>query len=329
MAFGNSSKKALIAVIKILITVAIVAYIVRTLGWANIVSSLTEADQFLLFISLAVFFISGLLGSIQWHILLKNKGVLLPFIKTFNLYFIGMFFNNFMVGMVAGDAVRIALIKSNRGSIKAGFAATFLDRFSGLFAMMLFAVVGSIILLSRGLINNRSVFTASAAFCVTFAIFCIICVFLISRRAQRLFFRFFDAVPLPGKIKIGNIIKELAIEVHNRHILIPVALLAAVVQLLRIAVHILCAASMGLLTFDNFQYFFIFVPVIAILMMIPLPFGIKEGIEGSLLILAGFSPDTPEAPVVLGFLASIIGVTASLLGGIFFVVGKLRKREEN
>ncbi|HEX2958900.1 MAG TPA: lysylphosphatidylglycerol synthase domain-containing protein [Chitinispirillaceae bacterium] len=95
---------------------------------------------------LQFFLLSGWLGVIQWIILLKNRGIPLKFWNAFRLYFVGLFFNNFIMGGIVGDAVKIASIKSQRGRGMAGLAATFLDRFAGLWAMCGFAVAGSFIL---------------------------------------------------------------------------------------------------------------------------------------------------------------------------------------
>jgi membrane protein DedA with SNARE-associated domain len=55
-------------------------------------------------------------------------------------------------------------------------------------------------------------------------------------------------------------------------------------------------------------------------MTIPLPFGIREAAGGALFALAGFP--TNEA-FVMGFLASLVGIAASFLGGIFFIEDKI------
>jgi hypothetical protein len=56
------------------------------------------------------------------------------------------------------------------------------------------------------------------------------------------------------------------------------------------------------------------------MMIIPLPFGIRESAGGTLFALAGFQV---QAAIVMGFLATIIGSAASLIGGILFVLNKV------
>jgi hypothetical protein len=324
VAEGSRAKNIVSALLKIAVTAAVVAYIIHRLGWESIVSTVAEADPRWLLAALAVFIVSGVLGVVQWRVLLLNKGVKLPFGRCLSLYFIGMFFNNFMLGMVTGDAVRVTYVKTSNGSVRGGLAATFLDRFAGLWAMTCFAIAGSGVLLRRGLLDEGRIATAVVALAGTFGLFCLTCSFIVSRRMQRLSFRMLDTLPIPWKSVVRDVLKGIALEVHNRRVVVPVALLSMTIQAMRIGVHILCAAALGLLTAANFQYFFVFVPILAILMLIPLPFGVKESIGGSLFVLAGFSPEAPEVPLVMEFLASLVGIVASLAGGVFFILSRVR-----
>ncbi len=319
MAIGKSVKKIGIIILKIFITVIIISFVVNRLGWENIVKTLSLADYRWFIIGLCVFFLSSVLGVFQWMILLKNKGITLSFKKLFVFYFIGISLNNLMFGILAGDAVKIALIKYSNKSGRAGFAATFLDRFAGLWIMMFYAVLGSIILLIRGFFNKGNLITAFIALITAFIIFCLICSFIISRRIQRLSFYILDLFPLPKKRQIKEMLREITLEVHNRHILFPIVCISLVIQLLRISVHMLCAASLGLLKVVNFQYFFIFIPVMAIIMLIPLPFGVKEISVGTLFQFAGLTEDA----IVMEFLVTFIGIITTIFGGFLFITNKI------
>ncbi len=327
MASNHRASSVVSTIIKIAVTVLVIGYIIRKLGWSRIAETVAKADFGWLGAALVVFLISGALGVVQWRILLKNKGVSLPYGRAFVLYFVGMFFNNFMFGMVAGDAVKVALIRENKGSVLSGFAATFLDRFAGLWSMMGFAMLGGAVLLWRGFLYEQRISTALIALLGAFFVFSVTVAFLISQRLQRFTFRLIEFLPIPGKSRIMAIIREVILETHDRHILLPIVCISAVVQFMRISVHILCAAALGLLTAANYQYFFIFVPVLAVMMLLPLPFGVKESFGGTLFLLAGFSPDSPAEPLVMEFLASLIGIVASLLGGVLFITSKLKNQE--
>ncbi len=319
MAQGKSSRNTLSFLLKVLVTVGVLWFVIGKLGWQNILSTVEHANWHWLLVAELVFIFSSVVGVVQWKLLLDNRGMKVSFWRALVLYFVGLLFNNIMLGMVTGDAVKIAMLKNDGGSGtgRLSLAATFLDRIAGLWAMMAFAMIGSVILFHHGLSSvNSHIETAAAALAVTFVGFCGICVVIISQRAQKMVFALIEMMPLPGKEKIRDIVSELFIEVHDRHILLPVICLSSVVQITRIAVHILCAASLGILTADNFQYFFVFVPMTAIIMLVPFPFGVREVIAGGLFAMAGFRSD---AALVMQFLATLVVLATSVFSGLLFL----------
>jgi uncharacterized protein (TIRG00374 family) len=303
---------------KLAVTGVVLAFVVWKLGWRDIVDTICAANPLWLAAALAVFYVSCGLGAVQWQILLRNRGIRIPFAQAYKLYFVGMFFNNFIFGLVAGDAVRVTYLSLAKESLRAGFAATFLDRFAGFFAMSIFAVAASCVLLGGGRLNAGLDTTVLALF-AAFVLFALVIAFLLSRKLQALFFRVLERLPLPQKARIRGVIEEMLIEAHDTHILAPVAAISLVVQFLRVAVHVLCAVALGIASAATLHYFFIFVPVLAVSMVVPLPFGIREAAEGSLFALAGFRP---EAAMVMGFLASLVGISISMVGAVYFVAGK-------
>jgi hypothetical protein len=173
------------------------------------------------------------------------------------------------------------------------------------------------------MLTHGRVTTAVIALFAAFALFAGIMSFLMFKPPQELFFFIIDKFAFLRKFKVKEIISEMLIEAHDYKLLAAVAALASLTQFLRIGVHVLTAAALGLLSAENFQYFFIFVPIIAMLMTIPLPFGVREAFGGALFALAGFPS---EAAFIMGFLATLIGIAVSSLGGVFFVTGKIYKR---
>jgi hypothetical protein len=318
----SSLRTAVSVTLKIAVTVTILLFIVQKLGWRSIVSTLSHTYLLFLFYALALFVVSGFLGAIQWRILLATREIDLSFGRSLGLYFIGMFFNNFIFGTVAGDAVRIAYIKGSHGKLTKGLAATFLDRFAGLWAMCGFAMAGIIFLLLHEDIAQGALWWAMATLIVMFIVFAGLMALFLFEPVQKFFFRILDRVPFPGKSAIGSIVRETIIESRHRRLLLPVALLAATIQLMRVGVHILCAVSLGIVSPSNIHYFFIFVPILAMVMIVPLPFGVREGLGGTLYALAGFQIETA---MVMNFLASIVGIAASLPGGILFVTTKMKR----
>jgi hypothetical protein len=194
--------------------------------------------------------------------------------------------------------------------------------------MLAFAAVGSVFLLKQKALEDKSLDVALIALFVVFGVLCCLLVLIISSRFQRLFFSLLSKSPLPLRLKeaMASITKEVILETHDRHLIAPVAILSTVIQLLRIGGNITLAASLNLLTAANAHYFFIFVPMTSILMIIPLPFGVREGVTGALFTLAGFKP---KASMVMGFLSSIVGIIVALPGAVLFIAKQKRRKVDH
>jgi len=339
-------KRLISLLLKTGITVGVIYWIVTKFGWEKITSTISHADPLWISAGILLFVISILLGAFQWRILLLNRGLDLPLGKTINLYFTGIFFNNFMLGMVAGDSYKVAHLHFNEGRAKSGFAATFFDRIAGLLVISIFALAGGIWLFFAGSqkVGNSSEITplyvpftgihlnmtpemwinGILVFTLLFAILLLaFFVMFVSKRLQA--FSLSIAGKIPSEIirnRVQSILKELFIDRHDREEKRTFALVLAysfVIQFLRMVVHIFAAISLGIFQVETVHYFFIIIPIIAFMTIVPLPFGIKEALGGTLFLAAGYAH---EQAVVMEFLATIIGIAGSLFGGITFITSR-------
>jgi len=311
-------KQTLIFFAKLMVTILVIVYIVKRFSWDEIAHTLTNAKIEWFITAILVFAFSGVLGAIQWRLLLKIQGIRLSNWRAISLYFMGMFFNNFIFGTAAADALRVTYIKLDSGQGKAGFAATFLDRFAGLLALLIFAVAGSILILHQGVVTDKTLGVAIAALFGVFILFTAFLTFLFSRRLQHLFFLIFYKMPLPKKKNLEDVIRQTLLEHKDLRFFALLTILALFIQFLRIGVHVICGIALGLVTGANVAFFFIFVPMIAMFMMIPMPFGVREALQGTLFALAGFEPGA----VVIGFLATIASIISSSAGAVFFLMNR-------
>ena len=315
-------KRLLSSILKLSITIGILFFIVHKLGYETIVSTVKGASPFWFIVGVILFVISILLGAFQWRLLLKSRGVEISVKKTISLYYTGIFFNNFMLGMVAGDSYKVANLHLSNKKAESSFAATFFDRIAGLLVISLFAVSGSLYLFIQRGVNQKIsgiiliVILFAAILFIFFALF-------FSKRVQKVAVTFVQKIP-SDKIRttVVDIFNELFIDRHDKKeikLFQNVFFYSFIIQLLRIIVHITAALSIGIYHSNQIQYFFIIIPIIAFMTIIPLPLGVKETVGGTLFLAAGFDKD---GAIIMEFIASIIGITGSLLGGIFFIIDK-------
>jgi len=306
-------KQVVGTLLKFLVSFALIGLFLQQIDLADVERAARTAQPLYLVAAVLLFTTSNLLGAVQWGYLLRVQEIDLPMRRVISLYFVGVFFNNFLVSNIGGDAVRVYDLKRTTGKGSQSFAATFLDRFVGLFVLILFS------LLAFGL--NPELWSPGIAIpmaCLVGALLGIL-VFGFSRRMSGwvlgLAGRFAPSkvVSLLEGIREGFMAYRTAYSVLGR-----VSIIASGVQLTRIGVYYTVGRGMGLET--TFDHFLIFIPLIAIVAAIPISFGgigVRENLGAILFGRVGVAPAEALAMMFMGYLAGII---ASLFGGLSFVL---------
>lgn len=316
-------RKIYTQLLKLFITCAVIGWIIYSYGWINIKSTILRARIDWLLGGVLFFVISVILGARQWQIILGNKRLQLPFGKALRLYFTGIFFNNFILGIVAGDAFKVAILQLDKKGGKAGFAASVIDRLAGLLVLSLYAIIGGTIIFILNIQQNKQFYMVLGVLSFFVAILFGFFIILLSRTLQNALRRLLQKLPwLPARELIINTLDETFINRRLREdkkMLVQVAVISFIIQTLRIFVNIFAAQSLGIFSLAVMHYFFVIIPIISLLMLVPTPFGVRETIGGVIFGFAGFSV---EESVIMLFLATIVCVTGSLVGGIMFLFDK-------
>jgi len=317
-----NTKKTLSFAAKLAITILVFWWINESFGFSNIANTLKKANFFGFAAAISIHIISIFIGALQWGIILKNRGLHLQKFEIVKLYYTGMFFNNFVLGTIAGDSFKVAALHK-KNSAKPGFAATFLDRFAGLAVLSFFAVVGAIIINAINLTSSKNLHITILILLFFSLILAMVFFLIFSKRMQNVFSKLLLKFPnFDIAKKIENVVSSIYIDRRSKSdvkMLLKIFLLSFLIQGLRISTHIFCAVAIGIFTFGTIHYYFVIIPITAILMMIPLPFGVIPTIAGAIFFAAGFSAD---AATIMEFLASIAGIIGSLLGAVFFLLDK-------
>lgn len=316
------ARRLLLQIVKIAVSAGLLAFLVTKISPDKLIPVLEGIHWGYLLIAVAIFFLSALLGSFQWHLLLGAGGIELPFGKTFRLYFVGLFFNNFLPANVGGDAVKIYDVSKIGNDPYQVFAITLLDRVIGITGLCLLAIAASVLLLGRGGIEELSIYM------VVF-IGCIVPVFALAlnRRISGWIKRMFTMITWWGLgEKFGSIFDHLGGFRRLRILLGRLTLLAMLVQFLRVATHIAVARALGIaITPELFLYFFVFIPLLGLLMVLPISInglGVREGTGVLLFTRIGF---LGEQALLVEFMTYVVMVIVSLLGGFLFLIRHVRR----
>jgi uncharacterized protein (TIRG00374 family) len=131
-------KKGLITVVQILVTAAILYWIFHDpVTRAKMMDALRRADFRWIVLSAGVFVVVELLAGVRWWILLKVQKIHLSASRVSGLFFIGLFFNQFLPGGTGGDIMKsYLLLKETPGRATGALLAVLFDRMIGLIALV-------------------------------------------------------------------------------------------------------------------------------------------------------------------------------------------------
>jgi uncharacterized protein (TIRG00374 family) len=193
------------------------------------------------------------------------------------------------------------------------FSATLMERLIGVVSIGFLAVVASFAALPR-LHLVLIAWTTLAVFLVAVALF----VSIFHRGMLEFLERPFRAM---GAIRIASALERLLDDVHGFRTeggaLVQAFVASTVVQISRICVHYIVGLALGVQI--SIAYYFLFVPVLAFLISLPISLngiGVREGAAVVLFQMAGL---TREQSFTIPFLTYVIAVLVSLLGGLIFV----------
>jgi uncharacterized protein (TIRG00374 family) len=310
------TKTRLLLLGKLLLGLALLAFLVSKADLANVIKRLYTLDLTYVAIVFILPHVGIWLSTVKWKTLLRALGVEQPMARLLGLYMIGTFFNNFFPTMVGGDVVKAYQLSRETGEAPSVIAATFMERFVGLAALVSLL---PLVLLQREVLDKFPAFGL--------AILLVILGFTIS-----LFLIFSNvANRLPGANSSLPIIRQLSTTIQKARTQVrffkrdgPILTLSYFISIL---FYLVTAAASWAATKStgadvDFTYLLSVVPVILLTALIPVSInglGITETGYVIFLRLAGVSM---LDAVTMALLLRIRVLFTAILGALIFLVYK-------
>lgn len=262
----------------------------------------------------AIFLLAGIiaLSGLRWWLVGRAIGAPLSLADCVALMFVGGFFTQVLPTSIGGDAVRILLAGSRGISYSKAFNGVFLERASGLIALVLLVASG-VLWLGARLQPPALAVALLLALPVMLAVLPVLCLL--------------DRLPMPRPL--ARIMRPfVALAGDSRRVLLPPAIslpllaLSVLAQLLAAAAAWSLAQGLGLAL--GFGDSLALVPAVILITFFPLSFagwGVREGAAVLLLGVAGLSPDAALAVSVLFGLGQL---AAGLPGLALWLAGRRR-----
>lgn len=297
---------------RVLVSGGLIAYMFARFEVGTVFADMLDADRGLAVGASLMFILSGVLGAMQWGIILRFHGIFMGAYGTVSRYFMGLFFNFILPGFIGGDVIRVYKTAAASGRSTQAFSSTLADRVIGLLVLVLFSF-GAFFLMPEG--------PAASALPVALLMFVVLAGFILIfsvKRLGRLLRSVFGGL-IPEKLLLT--LRTVYLELHDLTrapgTLAGVIALSTGIQCSRIAVHWLAGMAVGIEL--GFSYYALFVPLMAIAASLPISiggFGVREAFAVVLFASAGVVEETVLAYTLLATVMSFLG---SLPGAAAFV----------
>lgn len=254
---------------KILFRSLISLFFIALLFWAvredipKIIHVLQNINRRLLLVAVTIFLFTVFVLARRLQIIFGAEGIPLKFFDSSNLTFIGYFFNNFLPTSVGGDIVKAMCASRVTNEPVKSVTSVLMDRIFGLFTFIMIPSVSLLFFLKE--IRDPKV----PILVYSFLAFSILFFFLLFNRNMARRFRFIET--LLNYVKLGSKVRKVYEGLHkfkDQKMLIANAMLLSIVgQSVNIFVLYILAVAMGVQV--NIVYFFLLVPVVHLISMVP------------------------------------------------------------
>lgn len=299
--------------IKIIGSLVLISYVLYTVGPYKIIGELKSADLLLFSIVILLGVIRVAISAKKWQLLLKAKDIFHGFKEVWRIYYIGNFFNMFLPTNVGGDVVKAHKMSKRSESPVDTYSSVFMERFTGVVVIISLAVVSSLIYFKN---LPTDILLLIFGIILPSLIVLILLIFHseISRGFESIYKRLFRSFnPFSIRRRLKKLHRSITSYRENGKVILYALLISLIFHVLLILSNFILSLSIGMDI--SLQYFFIFVPLTAILLFLPISirgFGVREALYLYFFTSVGASG---AKAVSLSFLVQIINIIGSSIGG--------------
>ena len=292
--------------LKVALSLLLLVILLAETDLSQLAGAVARAQSGWVIAALVGYLASQVVSAIRWTMLARPLGFQEPFSQFFGAYFTGMYMNLFAPSTVAGDIGRALLLAGGQKRKALAFTTVLADR--GLGFVVLVWIGALAIVLQPGYRLPPPLYLSAWVVPPTTLLG-----WLFGPKMAVRFLR-------PGNRWRTLVERDLTAYWHDYRLLGETSAVAVVFHAVQIVTQVFLAWALGLKV--PAAFFFIFVPVVNILGMLPVSFsgiGIREG--GYWFFLSQLGVDRASA-LALGLLSSVVVLLTGLAGGVVFLLWK-------
>jgi uncharacterized protein (TIRG00374 family) len=309
----TKAKRITAELLRVAISLTLLAIVLVRIDWDKALSLIKNSDPLWWTAGICVTVAAILLSAYKWRLVLIAQGTDVPLSKLTGAYFIGLFFNNFLPSSMGGDAYRAYDVSTFTKRKHSAVASVIAERILAAVALGTMAGLGLLLgYKEAGKFAGWIAVVLIGCFGILFASVNVDKVIYLGDRIRR-----FRDSRLRGKLsEFGDALKA---PVDDKETLMSVLLLSIAFQVCVILVNV--AVFRALKVDVPLRYFFIFVPLIMALGMLPVSingWGIQEGAYILFFSRAGLS----ATQAVTGSISFTLTVTLVSIVGVILLISK-------
>ncbi len=319
---GSGVSGLLNLILKLVVSGGLLAYLITQSDLDTFADAVHDANVSLFVLAIGFFVLSNALGAGQWYLLLRAQRLAISFRQAAVFYWVGVFFNNVLLGNIGGDALRIYDIRRLTGNSTGGAAATVMDRFVGLFSTCLLALTAWALIAEVRIVGIVTVLGP-----VWIGLSVVLAAGLSRRFGQRLQSLANRFLPERGAQIFAEVRQSVFVYRERKQLLLLAWVISLGVQFSRVLVYWTAGLAVGL-DMDTLPYFIGFQPLAAVIAALPISIGglgVRESVLVELFGQVGIVQSQAFALSLLGYAA---GIAASLFGGVAFVLRRVQPVSE-
>jgi len=315
-------KKKIIFIVRILVTLGLLYYLLSRTDLVNIWSSLKSANYFWVICAFSLHLTGYLFSILRWQLLLSAQRVKVPLLSLLSYYIVGTFFNNFLPTTIGGDTVRAYdTIRYSHSGVKS-FTVVLVERITGVIALVAIATLA--LLVEIRIVGNIPLIWVSVL--VLLIMISGITLVIQPRVAEKIGGVF--NLPLLNKIKAKAKEAHQAIVVYKKEKarFWGNMVYAFLLQINVILHYYFISLALGLRI--NPMHFFLIIPIITVLLMVPVSIngiGVRENVF--VIFLAKFGVNAASA-IALSWIAYGMVVVWGVIGGFIYALRKTERVTE-
>lgn len=316
----NSQKSSKKFWIKCFVSAVLLVYLLYNTDIAAIWQAVKTADLFWILIAFVLHILGVWLTAVRWRMLLAARGAHLSTWYLSRSVLIGIFLNNFLPSTVGGDVYRAYDTAAQVGSKTESMTVVVVERLTGIFALGVFAIIALLFGFSHfGQIPI--IWLAIGGLGVLFTLFVAAMNHKVAKTVKAIVERP-ELLHLPFLPKLRAKLKQIydALCVYKRNTrVMGVAFIVALFLQINVIFHYYCIAH-ALALQVPLMYFFLIIPVVTVVLMVPIFINGIGGREAAFIFLLGMFQVTSSQAIAFSWIAFGTMLPYGIGGGVLYAL---------